>query len=90
MSELAEWDNELLQLELEDIKLDGFDISLTGFDDVVSTSDEFTPNLPDEDSNGGSEIENRFTLLVTLENKHEQEELFQALTEMGYRKIKAN
>jgi len=32
MSELAEWDTELLALELEDLRLDDFDIDLTGFD----------------------------------------------------------
>lgn len=29
---LADWDNELLKLELEDLKLDDFDLNLTGFD----------------------------------------------------------
>ena len=32
MSELAEWDIELLALELEDLRLEDFDIDLTGFD----------------------------------------------------------
>jgi DNA modification methylase len=32
MAELAEWDTELLALELEDLRLDDFDIDLTGFD----------------------------------------------------------
>lgn len=30
----AEWDNDLLKLEIEDLKLDGFDIDLIGFDDA--------------------------------------------------------
>jgi DNA modification methylase len=33
MAELAEWDNELLKLELDDLKLEDFDLELTGFDD---------------------------------------------------------
>jgi hypothetical protein len=32
MAELAEWDQELLALELEDLRLDGFDLDLVGFD----------------------------------------------------------
>ena len=32
MAELAEWDHELLALEIEDLRLDDFDIDLTGFD----------------------------------------------------------
>ena len=32
MADLADWDTELLALELEDLRLDGFDIDLTGFD----------------------------------------------------------
>jgi len=32
MAELAEWDNELLALEIEDLRLDDYDIDLTGFD----------------------------------------------------------
>lgn len=32
MAELAEWDDELLKLEIEDLETDGFDLELTGFD----------------------------------------------------------
>jgi DNA modification methylase len=31
MADLAEWDTELLALEIEDLRLDGYDIDLTGF-----------------------------------------------------------
>lgn len=33
-AEWAEWDEELLRLELEDLKLEDYDLSLIGFDDV--------------------------------------------------------
>lgn len=33
MSELAEWDTELLALEMQDLKESAFDLSLTGLDD---------------------------------------------------------
>ena len=32
MAELAEWDHELLALEIEDLRIDDYDIDLTGFD----------------------------------------------------------
>jgi len=59
MSELAEWDNEMLGLELQELQELDFDISLTGFDeseledilglsiDDIDTKDKFS--LPDGD-----------------------------------------
>jgi DNA modification methylase len=32
MAELAQWDTELLALEMEDLRLEGYDLNLTGFD----------------------------------------------------------
>ena len=59
LSSLAEWDNEMLQLELQELEELDFDLELTGFDDSelndflgididdIDTSDEFS--LPDGD-----------------------------------------
>ena len=58
----AEWDEELLRLELEELRLDEFDLSLTGFDadellDLLApdettpagqTDDDAAPPVPDE------------------------------------------
>jgi ParB-like chromosome segregation protein Spo0J len=56
MAELAEWDQELLALELEDLRLDGFDLDLVGFDAaeleaMLTTTEELEtmPALPDGD-----------------------------------------
>ena len=43
-AEWAEWDDELLKLELDDLKLENFDLGLIGFEDVLN-------NTPLEDYN---------------------------------------
>ena len=47
-AEWAEWDNELLKLELDDLKLEDFDLDLIGFDDVA-LDDGGTEGLTDPD-----------------------------------------
>lgn len=47
-AEWAEWDDELLKLELDDLKLEDFDLELIGFGDVVLEG-EPTPGLTDPD-----------------------------------------
>jgi len=55
----ADWDNEMLALELEELQLEGFDLALTGFDEdelnklmpeVVEglTDEDAVPDVPDE------------------------------------------
>ena len=52
-AEKAEWDNDLLKLELQDLEEEGFDLSLTGFEvgeiDAF-LADEPTEGLTDEDA----------------------------------------
>jgi DNA modification methylase len=53
MAEMAEWDNELLALELADLGEMGFDMDLTGFtlDEISAlTPEEIQPGLTDEDA----------------------------------------
>ena len=53
VSELADWDMDLLKLELQDLDAVDFDLSLTGFDldEIASlTADEPTEGLTDEDA----------------------------------------
>ena len=53
MAEMAEWDNELLALELADLGEMGFDMDLTGFtlDEISAlTPEEIPPGLTDEDA----------------------------------------
>jgi len=53
MAELAQWDTELLALEMEDLRLDGYDLNLTGFD--MSKIDEMF-GQPEDDGGGGTDI----------------------------------
>jgi DNA modification methylase len=55
VAELAEWDNELLGLEIMDLKDMGFDLELTGFSFEELQSFEMTDeDLPGEGANEGS------------------------------------
>ena len=47
-AEWAEWDEDLLKLEIEDLKLEDFDLELIGFDEI-SLDDEGTEGLTDPD-----------------------------------------
>ena len=48
VGELAEWDMELLALEIEDLKLDDYQIDLTGFDAGELTAPDFAPGTEDD------------------------------------------
>lgn len=61
LAELAEWDSDLVRIELEELKALDFDIDLTGFD------------LPEED--GGSWFENRER--YDNKNDHQESEEYQ-------------
>ncbi len=52
VSELAEWDIDLLKLEFADLEADGFDLSLTGFevDEIAGFLADPTEGLTDEDA----------------------------------------
>jgi hypothetical protein len=57
MSELAEWDNELLALEFSELKDLGFDTSLTGFDTFELKQIETIPDEQEQiSSNNESEV----------------------------------
>jgi DNA modification methylase len=52
VAEFAEWDNDLLKIELQDLVAEGFDLSLTGFnmDEIGNLLAEPTQGLTDEDA----------------------------------------
>lgn len=90
MADLATWDNDLLKVEIATLQEENFDALLTGFSDeemqALLSDVEFTPNLPDEDS---EESEKKYLLTVTCENSEAQESLFRELNEKGF-KVKAS
>ena len=86
----AGWDTELLKVEIATLREENFDALLTGFSDeemqVLLSDVEFTPNLPDEDS---EESAKKYLLTVTCENEEAQESLFSELNRKGF-KVKAS
>jgi hypothetical protein len=67
LNEIAEWDDQMLALELEDIRLDGFDISLTGFDaealeDIFNEAAGGTEGLTDPDEAPKLNLSDRFMI----------------------------
>lgn len=83
-AELAQWDMELLQLELEQIKELEFDIEPLGFD--FPKDGDFVPKFKDDEDNGPKKAEYR--LIVTLPEEDEMQQLFDDLKSKGY-KVKA-
>jgi ParB-like chromosome segregation protein Spo0J len=85
VAELAEWDTDLLGLEILDLKEMGFDIDLTGFDaDEIGAlfdddgADDDT--LPDQ-----KELHATFEVAVECSDEAEQETVFNLLTNEGYK-----
>lgn len=86
MADLAEWDNELLALEMEELKLEGFDLDLTGFDAVEL--DELLGEIQSEpepqEMPAGIDYQEKFAVLVACEDELSQTEVYDRLTGMGY------
>jgi ParB-like chromosome segregation protein Spo0J len=89
MAEIAEWDVELLKLEIEDlIELD-YNIETIGMDDDylkklhINFDAEFIPNLPDENQEKNKSVD--MTVIVECENMEQQQELFIELRDRGYK-----
>ena len=82
MAELAEWDNELLVLELEEIGEMGSDLDLAGFsEDEIAA---LTPGGEREADDGGKEYVEHFAVLVNCDDAGQQEKIYNALTGQGY------
>lgn len=84
IAENATWDQEMLNIELDDLFALGFDLQIAGFtqEDIKTSVDEFVPKLPDDDATGA---EQKFILVVTLQNAEEQNDLFAELNDGGYK-----
>lgn len=87
----AEWDTDILKMELEELSfIDDLDLSTIGFSaeeiEGLLRVDEFKPNLPeDEDENDKeSKIKDSFMIIVTLKNEQEQQKLWAEMQERGY------
>lgn len=79
----AQWDLDLLKIELQDLDAEGFDLSLTGFE-VNELSAMFDPEeedeLPDQQN-----LEAVFEVAVECNDETQQETVFNLLTQQGYK-----
>lgn len=81
------WDNEMLQLELEEIAAGGLDISLVGFSD-----EEFEGLLAGDDAVGdvagdvdsGIDYKQAFSIIVVCNGEQDQKEKYDNLLSLGY------
>jgi len=81
--ERAEWDMELLALEIEDLKEEGFDLDLTGFDagELAGIAlDEGDAETPADDR---IDYKEHYSVLVECESETDQAEVFERLQGMG-------
>ena len=84
----AEWDEELLGLELGELQEMQFgDLTLTGFD--AAEIEQYLHLEPSgEDDDTGEEVESNYKeqygVIVVCENEDQQEEIYAKLTEQGY------
>jgi ParB-like chromosome segregation protein Spo0J len=76
----SEWDDTILQSELQALKELQFDFETIGFDELPG----FTPSLPDENKSNESP-EEKLVLIVTLESQEDKQLLFDELRDRGYK-----
>lgn len=79
----AQWDLDLLKIELQDLDAEGFDLSLTGFEvselSAMFDSEE-EDELPDQ-----QDLEAVFEVAVECNDETQQETVFNLLTQQGYK-----
>ena len=78
----ADWDGEMLKLEIDNLKDMKFDISLIGFDDIEIGKLFDEHKDPDLKEESYSEV---FNIIVECDNEAEQEKIFNRLDSEGYK-----
>lgn len=82
--ELAEWDYDLLSIELAELKELDFDIELTGFDDdELSKLLDFEEEEPEIKETSFS-YQEQYGVIVMCDSEEDQERIYSSLTEQGY------
>ena len=87
MAELAEWDDELLALELGELHAADFDMALLGFDAgelsaAMGLDEELDGEAPKIDE--GIDYKEKFAILVDCADEAEQQATFERLDSMGF------
>lgn len=80
MSDLADWEPDLLKLELEELDNLQYDIDSLGFDDIKAK--HFEPDLPDDEKNT---TQKKLIITIQFENEDEMEMIFAELNDRGYK-----
>jgi ParB-like chromosome segregation protein Spo0J len=87
MAELAEWDDELLALELGELHAADFDMALLGFDAgelsaAMGLDEELDGDAPKIDE--GIDYKEKFAIIVECADEAEQRATFERLDGMGF------
>lgn len=87
MAELAEWDDELLALELGELHAADFDMALLGFDAgelsaAMGLDEELDGDAPKIDE--GIDYKEKFAIIVECADEAEQQAAFERLDGMGF------
>lgn len=80
----ADWNFELLAVELDDLRDEGFDLGLLGFDqqqlnDMIGTPNAGPPGDGEESADGDT-----YSVMVSCNDPAHQEQVYKALTKAGY------
>ena len=87
MAELAEWDDELLAIELHELNAADFDMALIGFDAgelsaAMGLDEELDGEAPKIDE--GIDYKEKFAIIVDCADEAEQQATFERLGSMGF------
>jgi predicted DNA-binding helix-hairpin-helix protein len=87
MAELAEWDDELLALELGELHAADFDMALLGFEAgeltaAMGLDEELDGDAPKIDE--GIDYKEKFAIIVECADEAEQQATFERLDGMGF------
>ena len=87
MAELAEWDDELLAIELHELNAAEFDMALIGFDAgelsaAMGLDEELDGEAPKIDE--GIDYKEKFAIIVDCADEAEQQATFERLDSMGF------
>jgi predicted DNA-binding helix-hairpin-helix protein len=87
MAELAEWDDELLAIELHELNAADFDMALLGFDAgelsaAMGLDEELDGDAPKIDE--GIDYKEKFAIIVECADEAEQQATFERLDGMGF------
>lgn len=87
MAELAEWDDELLAIELHELNAADFDMALLGFDAgelsaAMGLDEELDGDAPKIDE--GIDYKEKFAIIVECADEAEQQATFERLDSMGF------